>query len=370
MKKELSVYHLVVAAVFAGILLTFAVFYVINITVDGENVLAATCYDGTVIEGEDPVSVFDRAVYQNADRLSLIQKLQYHLFGIVDHPSVLAGEKNFLFERVDDETGYDYLADYTGNCRFTEAEMERICAELKKRQDTYAARGCEYYLVVLPNAQTVYSEYVPAYYGTISNETRLTVMERYLAEQGFDGVIDIRQDLMNAKTDGWLYNNTENSLNALGLYYTYRALYRCFSTEVIEGTQVLERDKLEFYYHETTGKSVAQKAGLADVVKNRTVSLSNSIHLNYRFINNGGAATTIKLPFYMSSEGSGSPELLLQFSGTWERLQIEPFFSNTFGKVTYQVGLEDDAEIFAAANPKVVFQFVYENELSILLPQE
>lgn len=370
MKKELSVYHLIVATVFAGLLLTFAIFYVINMTVDGEDALAPACYDGTVIGEEDPVSAFDRAVYQNADQLSLIQELQYQLFGIVDHPLVVAGEKDFLFESVDDETGYDYLADYTGNLHFSGAEMDAICAELQKRQALYAERGCEYYLVILPNAQTVYSEYMPAYYGTISDNTRLAALERHLAYNGFDGVIDIKQDLLAAKEDGWLYNNTENSLNALGLYHTYRALYRCFSAEVTDSTEMLERDDLEFYYHETSGKSIAQKAGLSDVVKNRTVSLSNSTRLNYRFINNGGVATTIKLPFYVSSEGSGSPELLLQFSDAWERLQIEPFFSNTFSKVTYQVGLEDDAEIFAAADPKVVFQFVYENELSLLLPKE
>lgn len=370
MKKELSVYHLVVATVFAGLLLTFAIFYVINMTVDGEDALAPACYDGTVIGEEDPVSAFDRAVYQNADQLSLIHELQYQLFGIVDHPLVVAGEKDFLFESVDDETGYDYLADYTGNLHFSGAEMDAICTELQKRQKMYAERGCEYYLVILPNAQTVYSEYMPAYYGTISDDTRLARLEHYLAQNGFAGVIDVKQDLLDAKEDGWLYNNTENSLNALGLYHTYRALYRCFSAEVTDSTEMLERDELEFYYHETTGKSIAQKAGLSDVVKNRTVSLSNSTRLNYRFINNGGVATTIKLPFYVSSEGSGSPELLLQFSDAWERLQIEPFFSNTFSKVTYQVGLEDDAEIFAAAAPKVVFQFVYENELSLLLPKE
>ena len=315
MKKELSVYHLIVATVFAGLLLTFGIFYAINILVDGENSIAPACYDGTVIEGDDPISVFDRSFYQNTDRLTFIHKFQYQLFGIVNHPQVIAGEKGFLFDAFDEETGYDYLADYTGNYQFSEAQMAAILSELQRRKELYAARGCEYYLVILPNAQTVYSEYMPAYYGNISADTRLAVLDRYLMEHGFDGVIDIRRDLISAKSDGWLYNNTENSLNALGLYHTYRAVYRCFSAEVAESTELLERESLEFYYHQTTGKQLAKKAELSDVLENRTVSLSNSTRLNYRFINNGGAATTIKLPFYVSSEGSGSPELLLQFSG-------------------------------------------------------
>jgi hypothetical protein len=369
-KKELSPYHLIVATVFLGLLLTFAIYYTINIMVDGERALSPTCYDGTVIESSDPLAVLDRAFYQNEKNLSFVHKFQYQLFGIVNHPAVIAGERGFLFDALDEETGYDYLADYTGHARFTNAQMAAILTELQARHASYAARGSEYYLVILPNAQTIYSEYMPAYYGSISNDTRLSVLERYLTENGYHGVIDIRRDLMEAKKDGWLYNNTENSLNALGLYHTYRAVYRCFSDEVVESTNVLERDELDFYYYQTAGKWLAKCAALEDVVENRTVSLSNSTRLNYRFLTNSPAATSIMLPFYIGSEASGSPELLLQFSDTWERLLIEPFFSNTFGKVTYQVGLEDDAAIFEAADPKVVFQFIYESELSLLLPSE
>ena len=368
MKKGLSVYHLIVTAIFIGVLLSFGIYYLTNMAIYGEEVLTASCYDHTQIEGEDAVSSFNRAFYQDEERLSFITKMQYRLFGIVDHPQVLAGSNGFLFESEDEKTGYDYLADYTGNLSFSTEEMEAIRIELQERKELYAAQGSEYYLVIIPNAQTIYSEYIPAYYGSISTSTRLSRLEQYLLQNGYHSVIDIREDLLAAKSDGWLYNNTENSLNSLGAYHTYCAVYRCFSAEVTENTDMLGREKLEFYYHQTAGKSTAQKAGLANAVENRTVSLSNSTRLNYRFLNNGAADTTIMLPFYVSSEASGSPELLLQFTGAWERLQIEPFFSNTFGKVTYQVGLEYDEEIFRAATPKVVFQFIYENELSQLLP--
>ena len=368
MNKEMSVYHVVVCAVFIGLLLTFSIFYLVGMAVDGESMLESACYDGTVIEGEDPVSRFECAFYQNASSLAFVQEFQYRLFGVVNHHLVIAGDKDFLFEMADAETGYNYIEDYTGNFCFTEEEMAAIHTELVRRQAGYAARDCEYYLVVLPNSQTMYSEYMPAYYGGISNRTRFAVLERYLIDHGFNGVININDELKAAKSDGLLYNNTENSLNALGLYHTYRAVCGCFSDSVMENIHPLERDTLEFHHYQTAGKSIAQQAGLEDVVENHTVSLSGTTHLNYRFVNNHKAATTIKLPFYVASEASGSPELLLQFSNAWERLQIEPYFSNTFSKVTYQVGFEDDADIFAAADPKVVFQFIYENELSALLP--
>jgi hypothetical protein len=153
------------------------------------------------------------------------------------------------------------------------------------------------------------------------------------------------------------------------MYYTYQAVYSRFSDTVLAHTKPLARSDLAFYQHTTAGKETARKAGLADVAQNRTLSLSNSTRLNYRFLtDNGRSATSILLPFYISSDTSESPELLLQFSNTWDRLQLEPFFSNTFSKVTYQTDLADDPTVFEQAAPKVVIQFIHENELSLLLP--
>ncbi|MBQ8357465.1 MAG: hypothetical protein IJX39_06615 [Clostridia bacterium] len=368
MKKELSVYHLIVTAVFIGILLTFSIFYITNILVEGEDSVAPQCYDGTVIEGNGPLTRFSRAVYQSKSSLSFIHQSQYRLFGMVNSTLVIAGSDDFLFEIEDSEHGYHYLDDYMGNCTFTEEESAQILAELERRRASYAERDAEYLLVIIPNAQTVYSECMPMYLGEISDTTRLSALSSYLTEHDFYHFVNLTEELRAAKSDGLLYNNTENSLNSLGLYYTYRAIYERFSPTVLEHTDMIERENLHFYQHMTSGKSIARKAGLSDVVENRTVSLSNTTKLNYRFLSNTGAsATTILLPFYISSDASASPELLLQFSNTWERLQIEPFFSNTFGKVTYQTDLTDDPAIFAAAQPRVVIQFMYEYELSDLL---
>lgn len=366
MKKELSVYHLVVITVFVGLLLSFAVVYMADMLLGEET--PTPCYDGSSFEEIDPLASFHRAVYQNETMLSVIHEYQYRLFGIVNSRLVVAGQNDFLFELKDEHTGYEYLTDYIGASPFSEAESAAILEGLQRRRDSYAERGAEYLLVILPNAQTVYSECMPAYCGEISDSTRLALLSTYLADRGFYDFLDVTEELKAAKQDGLLYNNTENTLNSLGLYYVYRTIYDHFAPFVSENAPPLEREALTFHRHLTTGKSAARKAGLAQVVKNQTVSLSNATELNYRFVyNEWDATTTIRLPFYIPSEVSGSPELLLQFSGAWDRLQIEPFFSNTFSQVTYQTSLQDDLRIFEAAAPRVVIQFVYESELSLLI---
>lgn len=368
MKKTSSAYHLTVFTVFIGILLTFSIIYLVNLFTEHDSTITSECYDGTVIAQTEPFADLRRSIYQNEKNLTLVHEYQYRLFGIVNSTSVIAGENDFLFEIEDTENDYHYIEDYMGKHTFTEGEMSDILRHLRQTQASYAERDAEYLLVIIPNAQTVYSECMPHYLGGIDENTRLNVLSEYLFDHGFYNFIDLTEDLREAKGDGLLYNNTENSLNSLGSYYAYQAVYQRFSPNVLANTKMLKREDLNFYQHLTTGKNVARKAGLADVVENHTVSLSNRTKLDYRFIHNGGvSSTTLKLPFYIPSHTSDSPELLLQFSNTWERLQVEPFFSNTFSKVTYQTDLSDDPTIFTEASPRVVIQFIYENELSQLL---
>ena len=75
--------QLIVIACFIGILLTASIFYLTNTFITGDIALTPYCYDGGVIEGDDPVNAFNRAIYQNEASLSFIHEQQYTLFGVV-----------------------------------------------------------------------------------------------------------------------------------------------------------------------------------------------------------------------------------------------------------------------------------------------
>ncbi len=362
-----NLYHLIVMTAFVGILLTGTIYYLTNAVFEQPDTVAEQCYDGSVIKGDSPVAHFRRSVYQSAASQDLIRAYQYRLFGIVDAPDVLAGQSGFLFETTDEENDYNYLEDYTGNLSFTEEESAAILKELQRRERLYAERGAEYLLVILPNSQTVYSENMPAYLGDIGT-TRLNRLEAYLADHDFSAFVNLTDELKSCKQYGPLYNNTENSLNALGLYYTYQSVCERFQPTVMSKTRTISRGDLSFYQHMTTGKAAARRAGLSDVAQNLTISLSNNTKLRYHVQQDDGWLTkTILKPPYDSPDIYETPPLLLQFSNSWERLQLEPFFSNTFLHVTYQTDLTDDTAVYEQAAPRVVMQFIYENELSQLL---
>lgn len=371
-KTSAHAYHIFVVAFFVCLLLSFSVYFVVGDLFDAREEVAPACYDGSVIEGSDPVHRLLRCVYQNERSIARVRRYEYRVFRVVNHGNVVAGKNGFLFEIKDTDTGYDFLEDYIGQSAFTEEESAGILAELCRREKYYEEKGAEYLLVVLPNAQTVYSEYMPGYLGNISKSTRLTRLNEYIdthmttAGDRFFNFANLTGELRAGKGEMPLYNNTENTLNSYGVYLAYRAVYDRFSPSVRATTRPLGSGDLSFRQYLTTGKAIAREAGLADTVLNNTISLSSDTPVNYTYLINTGSLTKTALKPAVAQGQNTS--LLLQFSGNWEKLQSEPFFSNTFSRVTYQQGFAADDAIFDQAKPTVVIQFLYESELELLLP--
>ena len=365
MEKEKSVFHLLISAFFIGILLSFAIFYLVCTVFDYSHNVADTCIDGTQIEGNDLFSRFDRAVYQNEQSLARIRESNYLLFRSVNDPNVIVGRADFLFEIENSAYDYNYVQDYLGACAFDEKELAAVLALLESRRQTYAARGSNYLLVVLPNAQTVYSENMPPYLGNIE-QTRLSRLEEYLTENGFDAMLNMTDDLIAYKQKGILYNTTENSLNSLGLYCTHLSVCNYLSENYDIHPPLPTH--YGFYTHRTAGKSISQKAGLSDTIYNLTVSLANANIRGYDTVYQSRYAAKTVLNGQEHPLGAmETPSILLHFPGLWERMQAEPFFSNVFSSVTYQTNWHDDPDTFEQAEPQVVVQFIYEYQLSALL---
>lgn len=369
MKKRTC--NLIAAALFITVLFSFSVFHLTGVTIPSARGNLPADYDGNTFAGDSLFGRFYQSVYQSKSSLQTVRRISYDLFGTVNSDRVVVGQNRFLFPVEDEETGYHYIADYLGLSVFTDEEEQAILDTLLSRRALYRERGAAYMLVVLPANQTLYSEQMPAYLGKGSDNTRLRHLTATCAAAGYNHCYDISNALLAARQIEKmpLCDNTENTLNALGMYYTYLMVLDCFSANAYQTGNVVERDKLTFYQSDTEGRELARLSGLTDVVQNRTISLSNSTYYGYRLLfNTGFAARTVRLPEDYSTLPPGSPSLLLQFTNDRDRLLIEPYFSNTFDYVTYQTNLSDNEDVFEKADPDVVIQFIRENELSLLLP--
>ena len=53
------------------------------------------------------------------------------------------------------------MIDYFGEVRFSEEELKQMAEGVEKARAFYAKRGIDYIIVVAPNKEAMYSEYMP-----------------------------------------------------------------------------------------------------------------------------------------------------------------------------------------------------------------
>ena len=335
------------AILFFGIICTFAIYF---------GMTAAISKSG---DGHTAIQKLNAAVYENEELNKIITEINFRLLRRVENDNVIVGTDGFLFEKTDKD--YSYLLDYRGELAFSERELELIKNNIELRQTAYKNSGAKYILAVIPNSQTVYSENMPFYFGDISKNTRLSQLSEYLSLNGIDCVLDLTSDMKNAKGKGLLYNNTENSLNALGAYTVYNSVTDALMASGISDLSPYRPENLDFYSHTDLGKTVARSAGIQHLAHNVTVSLSSQLAKKYTSI---GEYENFEIT---EIENFVGPSILIEYNGEWNRIVMQPYFSNTFGKVAYKANHMFSSFANTKISPDAVVQIICEKDLSSLL---
>ncbi|MBF0488275.1 MAG: hypothetical protein HQK98_08965 [Nitrospirae bacterium] len=120
-------------------------------------------------------------------------------------------------------TALKTLEDYRGNAPFTQDELLKIRRVLLARQRWLHERGINYYLLIPPNKETIYPEYLPDYINKVGNMTRIDQVIGLMDNSTFN-IIDIRDALINAKHKGRLYFKTDTHWNSYGAFWGYQEI--------------------------------------------------------------------------------------------------------------------------------------------------
>ncbi len=361
MYKSKSV-SVVCATLFVGVLLSCAVYFGITAIMQrGDKADGISRAEGITF------SVFSDSFYDNANLKNFIGRCEYLLFGSLGSSDIILGKDGFLFDAGTEENGYNYLEDYLGLGRFY--ELEALANTINMRYLAYKNQGTDYLLVVIPNAQTVYSDYMPSYIGPMSGSTNLSLLTAYLSDRGYDFFLNAAGALAAARQTDMrapLYNNTENSLNSLGMGYLFTAV--CEKLKTLYGVECSYVDvrAMGLYTGLTDGKTLARRAGLESIIKNRTVSLWGSEAAGYSSENYYGSMTRTRLDEKRVTEANDKT-FLLEFTDEWDKIQLMSFFSNTFGEVIYKSNQQYSSIIVRDLQPDIVVQFIHEYELYNLI---
>ena len=144
--------------------------------------------------------------------------LRYYLGDILFQNSIIS-EGNWLVY-----ADYASLQDYQNTWTFNEYQTNQIKAKLSQIDQYLSSQGIKVYIVIPPNKNTIYPEYVPDEIPVIGEVSRYDQMIEILSEYGNITFIDSREILLEARTHKQVYYATDTHWNRYGAYFTYEAI--------------------------------------------------------------------------------------------------------------------------------------------------
>ncbi len=141
------------------------------------------------------------------------------LFDVSPSDKVIVGKDGWLFY-----TGNRVIESYRGLRPVQAHQLPRITRFLETRRAWLAAQGIEHLFMVAPDKHTIYGEHLPARITRGSTSSRLDQLKTYLAAHSSFGLIDIREEMIEAKRDARVYHKSDSHWNQHGAFLGYQAL--------------------------------------------------------------------------------------------------------------------------------------------------
>lgn len=154
--------------------------------------------------------------------IKLQQKLK------IDTGQYFYGDKGWMFYDSVKVNNGNTMVDYYGEVRFDDEELQAMADGINKAADFYAARGAKYLIIVAPNKEGVYSEYMPERLqrARTSDKSRADVAIDYLKKHTKAVFVSLKEPIIEAKDElpYRLYFKKDTHWNNIGAYVGFEAI--------------------------------------------------------------------------------------------------------------------------------------------------
>ena len=133
---------------------------------------------------------------------------------------VLIGKDGWWFSA----GGGTVMEDYQRFPAHTNEELAAIRGNLEALNDLCVSRGVTFIVVVPPNKETVYAEFMPGSIPRIGEVSRLDQFLDYGKAHGQTPILDLRQLMLAGKETHQIYLRTDTHWNDYGAYIAYSAV--------------------------------------------------------------------------------------------------------------------------------------------------
>ena len=150
--------------------------------------------------------------------ISLYSYISANVFHTSTSEKVVMGKNGFLFFS-------ETMASFTGQDAMTDEELTAICEKIKMQQDILEAQGKAFIFLCAPNKNTIYPGNMPNRYPTSLKASNMTRLYDMMDAYGIN-YIDVRGELIDAKTHQQVYHSTDSHWNNFGAITAYDLMMR------------------------------------------------------------------------------------------------------------------------------------------------
>lgn len=249
---------------------------------------------------------------------------------------------------------------YRGFNLFTNTELEKIKENLVHQRDWLAKQNIPFILMIAPNKNSIYPEYLPQNVDKSINGTRLEQLIDYLNKNSDIKVVDLRENLINNKEIARLYYKTDTHWNSYGAFIGYETLMK----EVIKYFPNIKVKKIEDYDIKTEtinngdlvnalalNRIIKEKGVLVQSKKLQAKDVESDLSLRGRIIKKTGDKDAPNLFMLRDSFTSA----------------LIPYLSEDFNTSIYNESHKFDKDLIKKAKPDIVIHEIVERQVHFLL---
>jgi len=157
--------------------------------------------------------------------IGLGNSLKIKYLGVHQINDVVIGQQGWLY--VDQNNS---MKDFMGLAPYSDEALLNFRNVLEYRKNLLARAGVPMLLVVAPNKETIYPEYLPKAIKRVNNQTRLDQFVSYFNTNTDIPILDLRETLRRARTEYPVYYMTDSHWNTLGAFIASSAIMSEFKT--------------------------------------------------------------------------------------------------------------------------------------------
>jgi len=255
------------------------------------------------------------------------------------------------------------LDSYRCNNLFTERDLIMIKMSMEARNNWLKERGIEYYLVFVPEKQTIYPEFMPRSIKRQGKYSKLDQVVYYLRNYSNVKVVDLREGLSRHKRKRRLYDKLGTHWNDYGAFIGYRQLIKQIAKKF---SMIHPFEETDFYIKYETAKGINLASHLG---AQKSFFVEDMIKLVFkgkrRFqLLEGNLERERFTPFVLTQIRNENLPRLVMFRDSYAT-QMIPFLSEHFSHSVYMWSFALHGDIIEREKPDIVINEIEERYLKL-----